>query len=164
MARVLIVGCGCRGQALARELVAAGHAVRGTTRDPAKADAIRAAGAEPYVGDPDRIATLMEALTGVTILCWLMGSATGDPEQVFELHDGRLRMLWEKLVDTPVRGVVYEAAGTVDAAALVRGEAVARVAHETWRIPLEYLHADPADPDAWVTEARTAVGRLLGLA
>ena len=46
----------------------------------------------------------------------------------------------------------------------MRGEAVARVAHETWRIPLEYLHADPADPDAWVTEARTAVGRLLGLA
>ena len=43
MARVLIVGCGGRGQALARELVAAGHAVRGTTRDPARADAIAAA-------------------------------------------------------------------------------------------------------------------------
>jgi uncharacterized protein YbjT (DUF2867 family) len=163
VARVLIVGCGCRGQALARELVAAGHAVRGTTRDPAKAEAIRAAGAEPYVGDPDRIATLMEALTGVTILCWLMGSATGDPSRVFALHDGRLRMLWEKLVDTPVRGVVYEAAGTAGEAALVRGEAVARVAHETWRIPLEYLRADPADPDAWVAAGRIAVDRLLGL-
>ena len=34
MARVLIVGCGGRGQALARELAAAGHAVRGTTRSP----------------------------------------------------------------------------------------------------------------------------------
>ena len=77
MARVLIVGCGCRGQALARDLRAAGHAVRGTTRDPARADAIAAAGAEPYVGDPDRIATLMDALAGVTILCWLMGTATG---------------------------------------------------------------------------------------
>ena len=32
VARVLIVPCGCRGQALARELRAAGHAVRGTTR------------------------------------------------------------------------------------------------------------------------------------
>ena len=31
--RVLIVGCGGRGQALARSLVEAGHAVRGTTRD-----------------------------------------------------------------------------------------------------------------------------------
>src|ERR671917_940238 len=101
MARVLIVGCGCRGQALARELVAPGHAVRGTTRDPAHAAAIAAAGAEPYVGDPDRIATLMDALTGVTIVCWLMGTAGGAPE----LHDGRLRMLYEKLVDTPVRGV-----------------------------------------------------------
>ena len=163
MARVLIVGCGGRGQALARELVAAGHAVRGTTRDPARAEAIRAAGAEPYVGDPDRIGTLMEALAGVTIVCWLMGSATGDPERVFALHDGRLRMLWEKLVDTPVRGVVYEAAGSVDEAALVRGEAVARVAHETWRIPLEYLRADPADRDAWIAAGRTAVDRLLGL-
>jgi uncharacterized protein YbjT (DUF2867 family) len=163
VARVLIVGCGGRGQALARELVAAGHAVRGTTRDPARAEAIRAAGAEPYVGDPDRIATLMEALTGVTIVCWLMGSASGDPEHVFALHDGRLRMLWEKLVDTPVRGVVYEAAGSVDPAALVRGEAVARVAHETWRIPLEYLHADPSDREAWVAAGRAAVDRLLGL-
>ena len=163
MARVLIVGCGCRGQALARALAAEGHAVRGTTRDPAKVEAIRAAGAEPYVGDPDRIATLMEALTGVTIVCWLMGSATGDPDDVFALHDGRLRMLWEKLVDTPVRGVVYEAAGSVDPAALIRGEAVARVAHETWRIPLEYLRADPGAPEAWVDAGRLAVNRLLGL-
>jgi nucleoside-diphosphate-sugar epimerase len=163
MARVLIVGCGCRGQALARELVAAGHAVRGTTRDPARTAAIREAGAEPYVGDPDRIATLMEALTGVSIVAWLMGNATGDPEKVFALHDGRLRMLWEKLVDTPVRGVVYEAAGSVDPAALTRGEAVARVAHETWRIPLEYLRADPGDHDAWVTAGRAAVDRLLGV-
>jgi nucleoside-diphosphate-sugar epimerase len=163
VARVLIVGCGCRGQALARELVAAGHAVRGTTRDPARTDAILAAGAEPYVGDPDRISTLMEALTGVTVVCWLMASATGDEEKVFALHDGRLRMLWEKLVDTPVRGVVYEAAGSVGEAALVRGEAVARVAHETWRIPLEYVREDPADQEAWVTAGRLAVDRLLGL-
>ena len=35
MARVLIVPCGCRGQALARDLVAAGHAVRGVVYEPA---------------------------------------------------------------------------------------------------------------------------------
>jgi nucleoside-diphosphate-sugar epimerase len=163
LARILIVGCGCRGQALTRDLVAAGHAVRGTTRDPARTHDIDAAGAEPYVGDPDRIGTLMGALAGVTVVVWLMGSATGDAEDVFALHDGRLRMLWEKLVDTPVRGVVYEAAGTVDPAALVRGEAVARVAHETWRIPLEYLRADPADHTAWVAAGRAAVDSLLGL-
>src|SRR5919198_6684593 len=113
MARVLIIPCGCRGQALARELVAAGHVVRGTTRDPAKTAAIAAAGAEPYVGDPDRIGTLMDALAGVTVLVWLLGSVP-DPD----LHGGRLRMMFEKLVDTPVRGVVYE--GTPSGAGIAR--------------------------------------------
>ncbi len=70
---MLIVPCGCRGRALASALVADGHAVRGTTRGGGT-EAIRAAGAEPYVGDPDRIGTLMDALSGVTIVCWLMGT------------------------------------------------------------------------------------------
>jgi nucleoside-diphosphate-sugar epimerase len=149
VARVLIVPCGCRGRALAAELVAAGHAVRGTTRSQADAGTIRAAGAEPYVGDPDRIGTLMDALAGVTIVCWLMGTIP-----VPELHEGRLRMLWEKLVDTPVRGVVYEGA-------LPQGEQVARTASHTWQIPLEVLDADPLDHDAWLAAARGAVDRLL---
>ena len=143
MARVLIVPCGCRGQALAGELVAAGHAVRGTTRDPARTAAIAAAGAEPYVGDPDRIGTLMDALTGVTIVVWLMGRIADPP-----LHDGRLRMLFEQLVDTPVRGVVYEGA-------LPTGEAIARDAADRWQIPVELL--------APGGDARRAVDRLLGL-
>ena len=148
MARVLIVPCGCRGRALAASLLGAGHAVRGTTRGDG-VEAIRAAGAEPYVGDPDRIGTLMEALTGVTIVCWLMGTIP-----VPELHEGRLRMLWEKLVDTPVRGVVYEGA-------LPQGEQVARTAAQTWQIPLEVLDADPLDHDAWQAAAHGAVDRLL---
>ena len=150
MARVLIVPCGCRGRALASALVADGHAVRGTTRGGGE-EAIRAAGAEPYVGDPDRIGTLMDALSGVTIVCWLMGTIP-----VPELHEGRLRMLWEKLVDTPVRGVVYEGA-------LPQGEQVARGASQTWQIPLEVLEADPLDHDAWLASARGAIDRLLGL-
>jgi nucleoside-diphosphate-sugar epimerase len=160
VARILIVGCGCRGQALARALVADGHAVRGTTRDPSRSAGIAGAGAEAFVGDPDRIGTLMEALAGVTILCWLMGSATGDGAA--ELHDGRLRMLFEKLVDTPVRGLVYEAAGSVGEAALARGREVARDAHERWMIPLEVLTVAPADHEAWLAEARGAVAHLLG--
>jgi nucleoside-diphosphate-sugar epimerase len=162
MARVLIIGCGCRGQALARDLRAAGHAVRGTTRDPARAAAIAAVGAEPYVGDPDRVATLMEALTGVTILCWLLGAATGEAERVAALHDGRLRMLWEKLVDTPVRGVVHEAAGPLAPAVLARGRAVALAAHETWQIPLELLETDPTDHERWRRDAGSAIDRLIG--
>jgi hypothetical protein len=162
VARVLIVPCGARGQALAHELRAAGHAVRGTTRGPHVAE-IAATGAEPYVGDPDRVATLMEALSGVTIVCWLMGTATGDPERVAALHDGRLRMLWEKLVDTPVRGVVHETAGPLPPDVLARGRAVAEAAHETWRIPLVLLDADPADHNAWRAAASTAVATLLGV-
>ncbi len=143
MARVLIVGCGCRGRSLARELVAAGHAVRGTTRDAARAAPIAEAGAEPYVGDPDRIGTLMGALAGVTVICWLLGSVPAP-----DLHDGRLRMLFEKLVDTPVRGVVYERGSAA-------GEAIARDAAERWQIPVEVL-----EPGG---DARAAVDRLLGL-
>ena len=157
MARVLIVGCGGRGQALARELVAAGHAVRGTTRDPARAGAIRDTGAEPYVGDPDRIATLMEALAGTTIVCWLMGTADER-----ELHGGRLRMLCEKLVDTPVRGLVYEAGGSVPFEWRQEGELIARAARATWNIPLEVVDTDPADCAAWSTAMSGAVARLLG--
>jgi uncharacterized protein YbjT (DUF2867 family) len=123
-------------------LVAAGHAVRGTTRDPGRTEAIAAAGAEPYVGDPDRIGTLMGALTGVSVLCWLFGGVP-DPD----LHGGRLRMLFEKLVDTPVRGVVYEAA-------LPAGERIARDAAERWRIPVEVVPPGGARP---------AVDRLLGI-
>jgi hypothetical protein len=143
VARVLIVPCGCRGRELAAELKAGGHAVRGTTRDPARVDAIAAAGAEPYVGDPDRIGTLMGALAGVTVVCWLLGRV---PEP--ELHGGRLRMLFEKLVDTPVRGVVYERA-------LPEGEAIARDAAERWRIPVEVVGLGD--------DAKAAVDRLLGL-
>jgi nucleoside-diphosphate-sugar epimerase len=159
VARILIVGCGCRGQALARALVADGHAVRGTTRDASNGARIAAAGAEPYVGDPDRIGTLMDALAGVTILCWLMGSASG--ENAAALHDGRLRMLFEKLVDTPVRGVVYEAAGSVGEIALARGRDVARDAHERWMIPLEVLTVSPDEHDAWLAQALSAVTTLL---
>jgi nucleoside-diphosphate-sugar epimerase len=161
MARVLIVGCGCRGQALARELTRAGHAVRGTTRDAARTAPIAAAGAEPYVGDPDRVGTLMDALPGVTIICWLLGTASGDRERVAALHDGRLRMLCEKIVDTGVRGVVYEAAGSVGADALARGAEVAHDAHARWMIPLELLTVPPAEREEWLSAAVAAVERLL---
>jgi uncharacterized protein YbjT (DUF2867 family) len=161
MARILIVGCGGRGQALARELVSAGHAVRGTTRDRATLPAIEAAGAEPFLGDPDRIMTLMDGLVATTIVAWLMGSATGPDEQVRELHGGRLRMLTEKIVDTPVRGLLYEAAGSVPSAWLQEGELIARAARATWNIPLEVIHTDPADRDGWIRSGVEGVERLL---
>ena len=105
MARVLIVGCGCRGQGLARALRAEGHAIRATSRTEARRADIEATGAEFHRGDPDRVASLSYALDNATILCWLLGSATGDPERVAALHDTRLKMLLERTIDTTVRGV-----------------------------------------------------------
>ena len=145
MPRVLIVGCGCRGQELARELVAAGHVVRGTTRDPAKAAAIEAAGAQVHIGDPDRIVTLMAALEAVTVAVWLLGEADAEA-----LHDGRLRMFCEKTVDTPVRGILYEAS-----AAFPKGRGVVEMASDVWRIPIEIVEAG-----APVAALRAAVERL----
>ena len=156
---MLIIGCGGRGQALARSLVDAGHAVRGTTRSHARADAIAAAAAEPFVGDPDRVATLMEAIAGVTIVVWLLGSAAG--ERAEELHAGRLRMLCEKLVDTHVRGLVYEGAGSLPDAVLAGGAEVVRRAAATWNIPVEVLDVDPASCEEWTEAAAAAVERLL---
>ncbi len=158
MARVLIVGCGCRGRALAEALRAEGHAVRGTTRGAALAE-IEAAGAEGVVADPDRLGTIMTQLAGVTVVCWLLGSASGP--SAADLHGPRLETLLERLVDTPVRGFVYEGAGSVDPALLAAGAAAVRGASERWRLPAEVVEADPADHAAWLPAMTAAVDRLL---
>jgi len=157
MARCLIVGCGCRGLALAGALRERGHAVRGTTRDPARADALRAAGVEPFVGDPDRVATLVPAFAQVAVTCVLLGSATADPQALTALHTTRLEMLLEKMIDTTSRGIVYEAAGTVDAQLLAGGAERVRHACARSLIPFALLEVAPETGEAagW-TAARTA--------
>ena len=157
----MIIGCGCRGLSLARELIAAGHAVRGTTRDPARGPEIEAAGAEAVIGDPDVVATLARSLEHVTIACVLLGSAVGSPEALAALHGPRLEMLLTRMVDTTVRGVVYEAAGSVDAGLLAGGAALVRARCEDSRIPYELLRADPVDVDVWTVAAVAAVNSAL---
>jgi uncharacterized protein YbjT (DUF2867 family) len=161
LARCLIVGCGCRGQALARNLIAAGHAVRGTTRDPARRQAIEAVGAEAFVGDPDVVATLARSLEQVSVACVLLGSAGGAPAQLAALHGTRLEMLLTRMLDTTVRGIVYEAAGSVDQALLSAGAARVRERCEDSRIPYVLLDADPAGWEAWTAAAVKAVDRVL---
>jgi hypothetical protein len=155
VARVLIVGCGCRGRALAATLP--DHAVRGTTRSPGRLGELEAAGIEGVVADPDRLATLVGALSGVSVVCWLMGGAVGSPG----VHGPRLETLMEHLVDTPVRGFVYEAAGEVEPALLAEGAAIVGAAADRWRIPAAIVHTRPeAHPD-WLAETAEAVERLL---
>ncbi|MDQ3720154.1 MAG: hypothetical protein M3350_05145 [Actinomycetota bacterium] len=161
MARVLIVGCGCRGRRLARDLIADGRSVRGTTRDPAALGVIQAAGAEAEVADPDHLGTLLALLQGVSAVCWLMGSASGPAHAVAALHGPRLRSLQQKLVDSPARGLVYEAAGTVEPELLTAGVATVRELGETFRMPVGVVEEDPAELDAWSAAMRAAVTAVL---
>ncbi len=146
---------------LARELIAGGHAVRATTRDPGRREEIEAIGAEAVVGDPDVVATLARALEHVSVACVLLGSARGSPAQLAALHGTRLEMLLTRMLDTTVRGIVYEAAGSVDPGLLEAGAARVRERAEVSRIPYALLDADPADWSAWSEAAAEAVERVL---
>lgn len=161
--RVLLIGGGCRGLRLARDLVADGHAVRAVTRDEANRARIEQLGAECWIGDPDVVGTLRYALENVTILVWALGTAAGSPEAVAALHGARLQMMLSKTIDTTVRGVVYEVAGTVDAAILAAGAAALRSTCELNEIPCALLSADPSQPDRWAAAARAAIDGLLGV-
>ncbi len=162
MARVLLVGGGCAGLALIRELTAEGHALRAVTRRSERRAELEEAGAECWPGDPDRIGTLRYALDNVTVLCWFLGAATGDRQAVRALHGSRLEMMLARTVDTTVRGVVYEAAGPVGADAVRAGASEVRRAYETHGVPYRLIEADRADRAAWVAAAAAAVRDLLG--
>jgi nucleoside-diphosphate-sugar epimerase len=160
--RVLLVGGGCRGLALARELVADGHAVRAVTRHERGRARIEQAGAECWIGDPDIVGTLRYALENVTVLVWALGTASGSAERVAALHGSRLEMMLSKTIDTTVRGVVYEAAGTVAPEALATGVAEVERAGALNQIPHAIVDAHPGDREAWVAAARRAIEGLVG--
>ena len=122
MARALIVGCGCRGRELGERLLADGWAVRGTSRREEGLAAIEAA-----LADPGRPGTILELVDDVAILVLLLGNATGSKEELAAIHGPRLERLMEHLVETPVRGVLYE--GTMGGAEVVEN------ASRIWRIP-----------------------------
>ena len=145
-----MVGGGCRGLALARSLVAEGHAVRAVTREESKRSLIEDAGCECWIGDPDRIGTLRYALENATVLLWLLGTVEAP-----ELHGSRLEMMLERTVDTTVRGVLYETPPTR------AGEAVVQAAHDRHGIPIAFLDEDPSDETAWVAAARSGIDALL---
>jgi hypothetical protein len=187
VARILIVGGGCRGRRLGEAMVGEGHALRITTRTGAGRAAIEAAGAQCWIGTPDRLATLRGALDGVAILCWLMGSASGPPEQLRALHSERLRFFLTQAIDTTVRGFLYEARapaggaaaadgassaemlaggeagaqGATGAEMLAEGERIVREMTARNAIPAAILTADPSDVEAWLAQAAGAIARLL---
>ena len=112
--------------------------MRGTTRDASGVPHIEAAGAEGIVADPDRLGTLVTRLDGVSAVCWLMGNVDDGG-----LHGPRLESFLEHLVDTPVRGVVYEASERHPG-----GRDIARRAAEHHRMPVELVDGGAATADA----------------
>jgi uncharacterized protein YbjT (DUF2867 family) len=137
VARALIVGCGCRGRQLGGRLLEDGWAVRGTSRREEGLAAIEAAGIEPALADPDRPGTILELVDDVAVLVLLLGSASGGDEELAAIHGPRLERLLEHLVETPVRGVLYEGTRV--------GAAVVEAASRTWRIPTA-IAPNPSQP------------------
>jgi len=161
LARALIVGCGCRGSALAGGLLAAGWQVRGTTRSETRLDQLEAAGIEPIQADPDHPGTVVDAIEGVAVVVWLMGTATGDPEVVGAIHGARLEAVIEELVDSGVRGLYYEGAGTVDGDHLRAGAEIVETSGGRWSMPVAVHLHDPSDHSLWLESALGVVQGLI---
>ncbi len=135
--------------------------MRGTSREPARVARIDEAGLEGALANPDRPGTILDLVGDVAVLVWLLGCAAGEPEQVSAIHGPRLERLLEKLVDTPVRGIAYEASGSAPAGALRSGRAAVERAGERWRIPVGTLEGD-RDAEGWARQAAEATIALLG--
>jgi hypothetical protein len=162
VARALIVGCGCRGLKLGRALTGRDWLVRGTTRRLERTGEIEAAGIESRVADPGRLDAVLDLVDDIAVVYWLMGSAAGEPEALAAIHGSKLELLLRHLVDTPVRGFVYEGAGSADADARARGTAIVRDAAERWRIPVAIVEAPPRDMDEWLDAMVAAAERVTG--
>jgi nucleoside-diphosphate-sugar epimerase len=165
VARILIVGGGCRGRRLAAQMLERGHAVRATTRTEAGRAAIETAGAECWIGTPDRLATLRGALENVTIACWMLAGASGSLEQIEALHGSRLEYFLTQAIDTTVRGLIYDACpARVAPELLAGGERIVRTIAQLNAIPVAVLgagFAENCDDEAWIAEASGAVDALL---
>lgn len=73
---LLSLGHGYCAQALARRLLPQGWTVLGTTRDPAKAESLRAQGVTPVLWQPEAVT---EALADASHVLVSAGPQDGDP-------------------------------------------------------------------------------------
>ncbi|MBJ7457987.1 MAG: hypothetical protein JHD02_02235 [Thermoleophilaceae bacterium] len=126
MARVLIVDQGSRIAAAEQALSEAGYAVRSV--------------APRLAGD------IVDQLENVTVVAYLMADAD-DPAA----NDAMLETVLLKVVDTGVRGFVYERAGD---------SPNAHVAHAqlTWHLSVAELDGDAAFAEAIVAATNASIG------
>lgn len=96
--------------------------MRGTSRSGEGAALIEGSGIEGVVADPLVLGTLLPCLEGVTVVVWMLGRVDSP-----ELHGPRLESMLGKLVDSGVRGFVYEEGP---------GASLVHAAGERWRMPV----------------------------
>jgi hypothetical protein len=165
VARVLILGGGCRGRQLAAEIIGEGHAVRIVTRSEAGRAEIEAVGAECVIGDLNRLGTLRGVLEGVTVACWLLATAEGSPDEVRQLHVSRLPAFLGQAIDSTMRGFLYEAPDLTEASAQVHAilEGARRVEEVAGHnaIPAVALTVDPHARAPWIQAARATLSLYL---
>ena len=75
--------------------------------------------------------SIVELLGDVSVLAWLPSGGIADRRVLATVNGERLGSLLERLVDTPVRGLVYEAAAGADP-----GRPLVADAADRWRIPV----------------------------
>ena len=158
MARFLLVGSQQHVLLLGEELAEQGHAVRAITSGTNLAAEFESAAIELVNADRALLGTVLPHLDGVAIVCWL-SEADPDAEQTpaaAERHVERITGLMEKIVDTGVRGFVYEARpGTETAVSAIEH------ASTTWMIPVATFSADQDNPVAWLQAAHAAIDNAL---
>ena len=135
--------------------------MRGTSRREEGLAPIEAAAIEPALADPERPGTILDLVADVAVVYYLLGSAQGEGGLLGAIHGPRLERLMEHLVDTPVRGFVYEGAGAVGAPLLEPGTEIVHAASRTWRIPVAIVATEPNEPGRWSEEMANAALAML---
>lgn len=126
MARVLIVDRGPRIEAAEAALSAAGYAVRSVS--------------------PGLAGDIVDQLENVTIVAYLMGDAEDDAA-----NDEMLETVLLKVVDTGVRGFVYERSGAEPNGHVTHAQA-------TWHLSVAELDASADFANAITTAANNSIG------
>ncbi len=136
MARVLLTGTPERIAPVAERLVADGFAVRCAVPGGAPV----CDGAESIDATPDLPGGIVMALQGVAVVAWLLGDESWSDR---DLHGEKLETMLLRVVDTGVRGFIYEQPhGFVGADSLAQsGVAQVAHAHDTWHIPVATVNA-----------------------
>lgn len=136
MARVLIVDRAGRAERVADVLREREFAVRTVDADPLL---------------PGHV---FDALDGVTVVCWLMGAGEGLHPRV---NDEQLETVLLKVVDTGVRGFVFEQPTRAANPHVDHARA-------TWHIPIAEIETGEVPvTDEWLRSVADAVDQTLGV-